>query len=133
MGHVIGGDALHLVLSCPVNELQVEILRQTWFRLPDMPHGHVMPMCESVFSEERGVELVIAGGWDSGGGVAHAKVDVFNLKDWKWRAGPDLPLTISLGATISHEKSFLLIGGFIDADNDSPNIYRFSISLNDVK
>lgn len=40
-----------------------------------MPHGHTMPMCESVFTEERGVELVISGGWDHTG-VAHNKVNL---------------------------------------------------------
>ena len=70
-------------------------------------YHHVCGSIESIF----GTEVVAAGG---SGHVLD--VDIFSFFQMTWRAGPSLPHTMDLAATIQFGKTFLILGGLLYGD-----------------
>ncbi|TRY70202.1 hypothetical protein TCAL_09641 [Tigriopus californicus] len=110
-------------LSGPKTAWLFEFHKQTWIPLPNMHHAHTLAMCESI-KTSRGVELIVAGGFDEVG-QTQENVEVLSVKTRKWRMGRPLPMKLAYGATLYHYETFLLIGGYISEDNDSNMILEY--------
>ncbi len=109
--------------------MKLDVLTGSWSHLPNpLPVYKNNAACALVRSQRTGKESVVVAG-----GHTNTPVDTVHILDLDtlaWRAGANLPVTISAGASVPHDDRLFIAGGNSATRRNLNTLYRYDVDAN---